>query len=248
MVNIFSFTEIKLGLYNLFNFILSKPIIILLFICIIFLLLVALKDGKGPKSFQKKLLFSFILLVSLLLIFEAILSSGGYFYFYVYSNIGSHKIENDAFRILFLGESTTAGWSMENSWYQKENSYPAQVEEILQQKYPEKKIRGYNKGIGGIETTGILRNLDKNMIKYKPHLVVLMAGANGGFNYDKKLSKSFSINPLSSKSKIYRFIALMKSEVFVKNAIEGDGDFNYYVFPGYKLPTEDINPLLILKV
>lgn len=163
------------------------------------------------KVFKSRLFFYPVMLILLLLFFEAILSISGYFYFYVYSNLESPKIEEDAFRILFLGESTTAGYTIEEegNFSQMESvrksAYPTQVEEILQQKYPNKRIRCYNKGLGAIETTGILRNLDENMIKYKPHLVVLMAGWNDKVVTEKdlRLKKLYNL-------KIYRFIALVK--------------------------------------
>lgn len=166
----------------------------------------------------------------LILFFEMILSLGGYFYFYVYSNLDSPLIEEDAFRILFLGESTTVG----GGGIGKENAYPAQVEKILQKKYFDKKIKSYNKGISSIETTAILRNINKNMIKYKPNLVVLMVGQNDFFI--KSINSSLMLNNWCSNSKLYRFIVSIRDFFRVErnypstDYVEG-GDFRYIRIP-----------------
>lgn len=154
------------------------------------------------KRFTKHLFFYLIMFIILLFFFELILNLGGYFYFYIYSNWDNPKVEEDAFRILFLGESTTAGASINNP---QEDAYPTQVERILQRHYPNKKIKCYNRGIGAIETTAILRNLNRNMIKYKPYLVIIMVGAN-----DRPSSEGTHV--LKSrylKSNIYRLISSM---------------------------------------
>jgi len=191
-------------------------------------------------GFKKNVFFSIILLILLLLLFEVILTLGGYFYFNVYFNLDNPKIEEDAFRILFLGESTTLGHVVG-----QENAYPALVERILQEKYPDKKIVAYNKGIGAIETTAILRNLDKNMIKYKPHLVVLMAGINDGCQFvddmaevDNDIIKNTGYSRLKkwySKSKFYLLmVSLLDFFKVDKNFSNEAGreDFNFRYIGG----------------
>lgn len=183
------------------------------------------KEKLGFKrKFKKNLFFYLITLVFLLLVFELILSIGGYFYFYGYSNLGSPKIEGGDFRILFLGESTTAG----DSRVGEGNAYPDQIERVLQQKYPDKKIKSYNKGFGGIETKAILRNLDKNMIKYKPNLVIFMAGSNENCSPDKPiLDSNTHLKKLYSRLKIYRLITLIKDLYKLSSVVGVDGDFRY---------------------
>lgn len=186
------------------------------------------KRETVSRKFKKNLFFYLIMFIILLLVFELILSIGGYFYFYVYSNLENPKIDEDAFRILFLGESTTRGIGSQRV----EDVYPAQVEKILQQKYPNKKIRSYNKGLGGIDTTAILRNLDRNMIKYKPHLVILMAGQNEHCLNTLIDTQSVPNNTLESKqsyskSKIYRLINLIKDIPKLSLVVGDDRDFKY---------------------
>lgn len=169
---------------------------------------------------MRKLFFSLLIFILLLLIFEIILSLGGYFYFYIYSNLEDPKIEKDSFRILFFGESTTEGAGVKNT-------YSIQIEKILQQKYSDKKIKCYNKGIGAVETTAILRNLDRNMIKYKPHLVILMAGANDGISSDDVKYKLSFLERLYSNLRVYRFIVFFKDAPLLVAGMPDDVGFRY---------------------
>lgn len=164
--------------------------------------------------FKKKLFFYIIMFVLLLLFFELILSFGCFFYFYVYSNLDNPEIEEGAFRILFLGESTTEGVGVG-----KENAYATQVEVILQQKYPDKKVRSYNKGISSIKMIAILRNLDKDMVKYKPHLVILMAGFNDDFIPDEDIPR---FERWYSNFELYRLTASVRDFMYI--------DYNYRHF------------------
>ena len=204
-----------------YSFIISNPILLII-LCLIFIFFIPPKMNLKFKRFKKNLFFSIMLFIILLIFFELVLNIGGYFYFYVSSNLDSPKIEENTFCILFLGESTTAGAFLDNS---QENAYPAQVEQILQKKYPNKKIRSYNKGVTSIETTAILRNLDRNMIKYKPNLVILMAGLNDHFVPNEK---TLGFKDLYLRFKVYRFIAPLKDFIKIRRDpwLQGD-DFRY---------------------
>ena len=74
-----------------------------------------------------------------------------------------------AYRILCLGESTTAGFG---------DAYPAHLERILNTRLPGKTFKVINEGIGGAKTGLILSNLPGNMEKYKPHMIITMMGVN----------------------------------------------------------------------
>lgn len=191
----------------------------------------------------KKLLFYLVLFILLLLCLELIMNLGGYFYSYIHSNMGNPEIEEDAFRILFLGESTTAG---AGAGVGLGNAYPAQVEKILQQNFTTKNVKSYNKGISTIETTAILRNLDRLMIKYKPHLVVIMAGVNDNFIPDE-LSFNFKLKIFLSKIRIYRLIMSIKDipkiELESKYLLDlGEGDFRYVGGRPYDHKLKSFNP------
>jgi len=73
-------------------------------------------------------------------------------------------------RILCVGESTTL-WG-------GAGSYPAQLGEILNERCPGKKFSVVNRGLGGANSSAILLELEDNLRRYRPHIVVAMMGAN----------------------------------------------------------------------
>jgi tetratricopeptide (TPR) repeat protein len=78
------------------------------------------------------------------------------------------------YRILCLGESTTQ--------YQ----YPLFLEQILNQNNEDVKFSVIDKGRAGTQSHVILRELENNLVKYRPHMVVAMIGINdteGHFSY-----------------------------------------------------------------
>ncbi|MBN1353324.1 MAG: tetratricopeptide repeat protein [Candidatus Omnitrophica bacterium] len=86
-------------------------------------------------------------------------------------NAKSIKQKGD-YRIMCLGESTTA--------YGQENSYPSQLERILNKRNTGIRFSVINKGTPSIDTNGILEKLDDNLARYRPNMVVAMMGINDG--------------------------------------------------------------------
>lgn len=85
----------------------------------------------------------------------------------------SYRITKDdgrRFRILTLGESTTA------EYFSGLNSWPRQLEKRLNQAGISARI--YNEGHVGTNSTVILKNLDDYLNTYDPHLVISMMGIN----------------------------------------------------------------------
>lgn len=74
------------------------------------------------------------------------------------------------YRILCLGESTTAN-IFKNSW-------PSQLEPILNNRSSHVKFEVFNEGIGGTNTALILARLRNNLDKYDPDMVITMMGTN----------------------------------------------------------------------
>jgi len=100
-------------------------------------------------------------------------------------------------RILCLGESTTAGF---------ENSYPRQMEVMLNNATSTKKYLVINKGIPGITTDEIIEKLQQNLAQYKPDIVIVMMGINDGAFYTR--DNSPLLHALSSfrTFKLFRFL------------------------------------------
>src|SRR3989344_3623326 len=98
-----------------------------------------------------------------LAILEIAMRLGGFAVLYLQR---SHDIssanETNAVRILALGESTTADFQY------GQNSWPAELEAILNNRSNRTKFEVFNEGIPGITTNVILSNLEGNLDKYKP--------------------------------------------------------------------------------
>jgi hypothetical protein len=78
--------------------------------------------------------------------------------------------ERNKIVILCIGESTTA-WGGVNSW-------PSQLQVILNSTQEKKIFHIINKGLTGKTTRDILRQLKDNLDKYKPDIILAMAGIN----------------------------------------------------------------------
>ena len=80
------------------------------------------------------------------------------------------NLENeDAVRILALGESTTAGGG---------DSWPSQLERLLNERSSKIKFKVYNEGTGGTTTAFILSRLKRDLEIYNPDIVITMMGIN----------------------------------------------------------------------
>ncbi|MFP4473521.1 MAG: SGNH/GDSL hydrolase family protein [Candidatus Omnitrophota bacterium] len=80
------------------------------------------------------------------------------------------RLPQDAYTLICLGESTTMLGG--------EQAYPQQLENILREKYPAKKIRVLNKGLAGQNSDRILAELPALLEKYRPDMLVVMMGIN----------------------------------------------------------------------
>lgn len=180
--------------------------------------------------------FYLVMIVLTLVIFETVFAAGGYLYLYLHSNFNDPEFDKDAFRILFLGESTVLGAGLKN----RKDAFPFQVERILNNRSPALTIQCINKGVGGIETYAILRNLDKWMIRYKPHLVILMAGFVDNFSdcpYDFtgymvlpiQKERPSKIKKLLSKSRTYRLYASFKDLFRISGVRDPTDGFRYMI-------------------
>ena len=79
------------------------------------------------------------------------------------------------YRILCLGESTTA-----DMMFLGKESYPAQLERILNERSKGARFEVINGGVPATTTDGILEDLPKNLEQQRPDLVVTMMGINDG--------------------------------------------------------------------
>ncbi|MDD5255678.1 MAG: hypothetical protein PHR11_06475, partial [Candidatus Omnitrophica bacterium] len=117
---------------------------------------------------QKAALIIFGLCLSMFLL-EAGLRVGGFVLLSVqeYRNRASLR-QKSTCRILCLGESTTL------------NQYPALLEKELNKRTEKIKFSVIDKGISGANTSVILAQLESNLDKYHPEIVITMMGINDG--------------------------------------------------------------------
>jgi len=78
--------------------------------------------------------------------------------------------QKETYRIMCLGESTT--------FLGGGNSYPRQLERILNQRNSGIKFKVINKGVGGTTSTNIVAKLESNIKKYNPDIIIVMMGIN----------------------------------------------------------------------
>ncbi len=159
-----------------------------------------------PKTSFKQKTFLFLIGIALtLILLEFVLRLGGWVFDYRLSKRNIVSQEEDEIRILCIGESTTALGG--------EDSYPSQLEQILNSKGLEKKFKVINKGMVSKTSEDILRELDKNLDAYNPRYVVSMIGVND-YTIDKgKLGFSLKIERLLKHFRVYKFFSLLKKHM-----------------------------------
>nr|MBP7088478.1 tetratricopeptide repeat protein [Candidatus Omnitrophota bacterium] len=151
-------------------------------------------------SFIQKISLMFLGLFLSLIIIEATLRLGGFIFLSLQEQRNRASIyKKGTYRIMCLGESTTAIGG--------ENSYPSQLEEVLNSANIGVTFTVINKAIPSINTSVILANLEDNLKKYKPDMVTVMMGINDRGEHMpyniasepkvKKFFKSFRVYKLS---------------------------------------------------
>lgn len=152
----------------------------------------------------------FLMLVLIFIISELILQGTMFIYkIYYISKKPTKGFDNDTFRILCVGESTTYGWPIHG------NGYPEQLEQLLNQNIHGRKFKVYNLGVNAITSREIARHFYKNIIDYKPHLTIILLGNN--VNEPKRfyLSKDGRIINNILASVINRFYRLKTIKLFI---------------------------------
>jgi len=105
------------------------------------------------------------------------------------------------FRILCLGESTTALGG--------ENSYPFQLEQILATRYPDVRFEVINKGMVSKTSVDILAALEDNLRRYRPQLVIAMIGVNDPKLLLDKNSFAVRVRNFLRHSRVFHLLELL---------------------------------------
>ncbi|MFA4984572.1 MAG: tetratricopeptide repeat protein [Candidatus Omnitrophota bacterium] len=118
--------------------------------------------------------------------------------------------ESGEFRILCLGGSIVASGGS--------NSFPSQLEEVLNRKETGKRFAVINNGICNADSSFIVAHLKENLDRYQPHMVVVMMGENDNRGdivpYDDSLS--FKLKQFVKNIRVHKLIKLLKLHVMNK--------------------------------
>lgn len=110
--------------------------------------------------------------------------------------------KKDAYRILCLGDSTTAIGGKE--------SWPHQLEAVLNNRKLGKEFSVINKGGVLFDSTNILSGLEDNLKEYKPQMVIIMIGINDAKKIRENNNPFNKIKFFFKKLRTYRLIELLQ--------------------------------------
>lgn len=132
-------------------------------------------------------------------------------------------IDKKAFIIFCFGDSYTYGIGAGF-----ENSYPAQLEEILNRHSKGRPVKVFNFGVPGNNSSQVLLRLKQNIAKNKPNVVIVLCGGNDTWNVDSVNIKFTNeiIQALLMRLKIYKILVVLtknikhqisKPEIYIKD-------------------------------
>ncbi len=161
---------------------------------------------------QKIGLFFFAVFVTLLLL-EGALRLGGFFFLFLQDKVNRQSLSSSQeFRILCLGESTTALGG--------QNAYPRQLEQILNSSPTNHKFKVINKGVPATTTDQIISKVESYLDEYRPQMVVAMMGIND----PQDLAKRSWRENLSRYSKAFKLLDMIQAHWSAKHK-ENTSDF-----------------------
>ncbi|MBL7196781.1 MAG: tetratricopeptide repeat protein [Candidatus Omnitrophica bacterium] len=151
-----------------------------------------------PLSVRQKILIVVVSLILLLVFVEIGLRCVGYLYLLSYQGKVESKFN---FKILCLGDSFTFGVGASKA----EESYPWQLERLLNENYKNKRLEVINLGVPGFNSSQTLKSLETNAIRFNPNLIIILTGLN---NESQLLDTSYPL--LFHKEKISRNILFQR--------------------------------------
>ncbi|MCB9772168.1 MAG: hypothetical protein H6754_06420 [Candidatus Omnitrophica bacterium] len=167
------------------------------------------------KNVMTSLGLIFLGLVLTFVFFEGAFRFGGF----IYKTIAQQRnnfafAQKDTTRILCLGESTTEIGG--------EDSYPRQLERILNSRQNKIKFSVINGGIPGSNTTEIANRLAQSLQTYQPQIVILMMGINdltpfGKENLQKASLKKNPVVNVLEKSRLVRLFRSLWQAAYLKS-------------------------------
>jgi lysophospholipase L1-like esterase len=130
----------------------------------------------------------------------------------------------DAITILCVGDSHTYGAPLP-----EQESYPYQLQELLERRYPSREFRVVNLGLPGVNTAFVANRLKRQILEIRPHLVMVSAGRNDIWNLlhtDSGPGEDGTWTALRRALlhvKLFRLAVVLTSEVHFKPPEQGRG-------------------------
>jgi tetratricopeptide (TPR) repeat protein len=186
------------------------------------------------KKIREKCIAFVIGLILIALLLEISLRISGTLY-YNKSHADKRTSEQGAYTILCLGDSYTYGLGAP-----PDQSYPRQLEKILNQISKTKKFIVVNRGQPAQNSTQLLRELPNNLETVKPELVVLMTGVANDWNHTgfnaflKNRGLTYKLQEVVYQTRVYKLAKLinlnLKDKIynirFSKTSEVKPGDYN----------------------
>ncbi|MFC1698407.1 GDSL-type esterase/lipase family protein [Candidatus Omnitrophota bacterium] len=172
---------------------------------------------KKRHSMKVKLLISFFSLILSLGLLEIGLRSIGHFYFHqqifdvTYRQPRGPQVKDaiDNYVILCVGDSFTRG---DEGPY--EETYPAQLAELLNANNRQQKFSVINQGVCGYNSRQLLKYLPNWLKHYRPDAVVILVGATNrfnpwGYNLQAKQDIGAAFKDMISDLRVFKMIRLI---------------------------------------
>jgi len=126
------------------------------------------------------------------------------------NNTASGKTgQKEPTNIIALGESSTAGL-----WVDRPQSYPAQLEVLLQKRYPEKTIRVFVPLHVGQNTSQVANRIEQHIATYDPKLIILMVGYNNEWSLSESHITRFVTGWSFDSLRVKALVTLDESRLF----------------------------------
>ncbi|MFH1037870.1 MAG: tetratricopeptide repeat protein [PVC group bacterium] len=156
---------------------------------------------------QKAALLLFGLLLGLILL-EIGLRGAGFVLLYLQERDNRQSLQDKSeYVILCLGESTTAVGG--------KDSYPKQLDNILNDRGVGKKVTVVNKGVIGTNTTAIVSRLADCLNTYQPDMVITMMGINEGLGTTNIENRADADTGFFLRNfRVYKLLRLLWDRVF----------------------------------
>jgi tetratricopeptide (TPR) repeat protein len=156
---------------------------------------------KFEITLRQKITYVICGVIFFIISLEILLRLNGFLFVYLQEHGNRVSIDKKGiYRILCLGESTTAMGG--------KDSYPRQLEKILNGRSRGRKFSVINKGSIGVNSSFILTHLEDNLNEYNPDMVIVMTGTNDRYiKYYEGIKDTNSL--LFKELRVYRLIKII---------------------------------------